>query len=146
MEWCPWPHVPQRMNISRKMTRWRLLLEGPFSREWYFGERVVRQSLQSAVFIISHSPPVGIRYTDSLDRAQIYRFRRGFQITDFLEEGDYGAFVPAFLMRPFLQPIPTSVSGKHDEAGPSQAVLDKESGDVLTEEDWRVMVIDIYGD
>ena len=38
VEWSPWPYVPQRMNISHKMTRQRLLLEGPFSWEWYFDE------------------------------------------------------------------------------------------------------------
>ena len=34
-------------------------MEGPFSREWYFWERVVRQSLQSNKFIVSHPPPIG---------------------------------------------------------------------------------------
>ena len=52
----------------------------------------------------------------------------------------------AFLMRPFLEPTPTSVPGKHDEAGLSQAEPDEDSGNVLTEEDWRVTVTDIYGD
>ena len=107
---------------------------------------MVQQSLQSAKFIIPHSLPVGIRYTDSLDRAQIQRFRRGFRVTDFLEEGDYGAFVVAFLMRPFLEPTLTLVSGKHGETGPSRAVPDEESDDGLTEDDWRVTVTDIYSD
>ena len=122
------------------------MLEGSFSREWYFGERVVRQSIQSAEFIIRQAPPVGIRYTDSLDRAQIQRSRRGFRITDFLMEGDYGAFVAAFLMRPFLEHTPTPVPERHDKVGPSWAVPNEESDDVLTEEDWRVTVTDIYGD
>ena len=43
-------------------------------------------------------------------------------------------------------PTSTSVSGKYDEAGPSQAVPDEDSDDVLTEEDWGVTVTDIYGD
>ena len=128
------------------MTRRRLLLEGPFSREWYFGERVARQSLRSAEFIIPQAPPIGIRYTDSLDRAQIQRFRKGFRATDSLEEGDYSAFVSTFLMRPLFGPMPTPTPKRHDEAGPSRAVPDEDSGDALTEEDWRVTVTDIYGD
>ena len=123
-------------------------MEGPFSREWYFGERVVRQSLQSAEFIVPHPPPIGIRYTDTLSRAHIQRSRRGFRIRDFLGEGDYDAFVTAFLMRPFFEPPPVPAPRKHDhdEAGPSQAVPDDELGDELTEDDWRVTVTDIYGD
>ena len=121
-------------------------MEGPFSREWYFGERVVRQSLQSNEFIVPHPPPIGIRYTDTLSRADIQRSRRGFRIRDFLGEGDYGAFVTTFLMRPFLEPPPAPAPRKHDEAGPSQAVPDDELGDELTEDDWKVTVTDIYGD
>ena len=90
--------------------------------------------------------PVSIRYIDSLDRAQIQRFRRGFPATDFLEEGDYGAFVATFLMRPLLEPMPAPTQRKHDEEGPSRAVPDEDSDDVLTEEDWQVTVTDIYGD
>ena len=110
-------HVPQGIEISRRMTRQRLLLEGPFSREWYFGERVARQSLRSAEFIIPQAPPIGIRYTDSLDRAQIQRFRRGFWATDFLGEGDYGAFVATFLMRPLFGPMLAPAPRMPDEAG-----------------------------
>ena len=121
-------------------------MEGLFSREWYFGERVARQSLQSAEFIIPQAPPVGIRYTDSLDRAQIQRFRRGFRATDFLGEGDYGAFVATFLMRPLFGPMLAPAPRRPDEAGLSRAVSEEDSSDVLTEENWRVTVTDIYGD
>ena len=107
---------------------------------------MVRQSLQSAEFIISHAPLIGIRYIDSLDRAQIQRFRRGFRATDFLGEGDYGAFVATCLMRPLLEPTPAPTPKGHGEAGHSRAVPDEDSDDVLTEKDWRVTVTDIYGD
>ena len=42
--------------------------------------------------------------------------------------------------------MPTPAPKRHDEAGPSRAVPDEDSGDALTEEDWRVTVTDIYGD
>ena len=88
-----------------------------------------------ALPIFSQAPPIGIRYTDSLDRAQIQRFRKGFRANDFLEEGYYGAFVSAFLMRPLFGPMPTPATKGHDEAGPSRAVPDENSEDALTEED-----------
>ena len=129
------------------------MLEGPFSREWYFGEQVARQSLQSAKFNIPLPPPVGIRYTNVLDWAQIQKFRRSFRITDFLEEGDYGAFVATFMMRLFSVPPPAPVPRRHDETGPSRAsarydkaVPSEGSDDGPTEEHWRVTVTDIYGD
>ena len=79
-------------------------MEGHFSWKWYFGERVAWQSLRSAEFNIPQPPPIGIRYVDSLDRTHIQEFRRGFRVTNFLEEGDYSAFVATFLMRPFSVP------------------------------------------
>ena len=49
--------------------------------------------------------------------------------------------------------IPTPVPGRHDEAAPSrasarydEAVPDEGSDDWPIEENWRVTMIDIYGD
>ena len=127
------------------------MLEGPFSREWYLGERVVRQSLRQVSFMIPRSPPPSMRSTELLDRGQVREFRRGSRAVDFLAEGDYEAFVAGFLMRPFSVSMPPPAPGKGDEAGPSGApVQDDEpsaddSGDGPTDEDWRVMVQDVYG-
>ena len=49
-------------------------------------------------------------------------------------------------MRPLLEPTPAPAPKGHDEVGPSRAVPDEDSDDVLTEKDWRVTVTDIYGD
>ena len=95
----------------------------------------MRQSLWYVDFIVPRPPPVSMRFTGSLDRNQIREFRRGFKATDFLDEGNYNAFVVTFLMRPFHAPIlapvpvtqgydgagPSRTSAKCDEAGPSKA-------------------------
>ena len=116
----------------------------------------MRQSLQYVDFIIPRPPPVSMRSTGSLDRNQISEFRRGFRAIDFLDEGNYNAFIVTFLIRPFHAPIPAPVlvtqgydgagpsrtSAKCDEAGPSRAstgfdetIHDEGSGDGLIEDD-----------
>ena len=42
--------------------------------------------------------------------------------------------------------MPAPAPRRPDEAGPSRAVPEEDSSDVLTEEDWRVTVTNIYGD
>ena len=57
-----------------------------------------------------------------MNRAQIQEFRKDFWVSDFLEEGDYGAFVAAILMRPFSVPPPAPAPRKRDEASPNRAL------------------------
>ena len=81
---------------------------------------MVRQSLRYVDFIVPHLPPVSMRSTGSLDRNQIREFRKGFRATDFLDEGNYNAFIVTFLMRPFYAPIPVTAPAPqgYDDAGP----------------------------
>ena len=130
---------------------------------------MVRQSLRYVDFIFPRPPPVSMRSTSSLDRNQIREFRRGFRATDFLDEGNYNAFIVTFLMRPFHAPIsapapaptprgyddagPSRTSARCDEGGPSRASAGYDEAyyggryeDGPTDDLWRVTVTDIYGD
>ncbi|XP_058213858.1 protein MAIN-LIKE 2-like [Rhododendron vialii] len=68
----------------------RILLEGPFCRQWYLGERVVRQSLGYDVFRVPKPIPTSMLNTRSLTVEDVARWTKGEDAATFLEEsGDY---------------------------------------------------------
>lgn len=110
---------------SRQATGRRILLEGPFCRQWYLGERVVRQSLGYNVFKVPKSIPFSMLNTRILTVEDLERWTGGEDAATFLEEsGDYEEYMVQRLM-PVLGidsvrrgPLP----GPHAGAVPAPAV------------------------
>lgn len=78
----------------------RILLEGPFCREWYLGERVVRQSLGYGAFRVPKSiPRLSSR---NLTKDELVEWLEGQDAIAFLEEEgqDYGEYKTQWLMGP----------------------------------------------
>lgn len=78
----------------------RILLEGPFCREWYLRERVVRQSLGYGAFRVSKLiPRLSSR---NLTKDELVEWLEGQDAIAFLEEEgqDYGEYKTQWLMGP----------------------------------------------
>lgn len=78
----------------------RILLEGPFCREWYLGERVVRQSLGYGAFRVPKLiPRLSSR---NLTKDELVEWLEGQDAIAFLEEEgqDYGEYKTQWLMGP----------------------------------------------
>lgn len=84
---------------SRQATGRRILLEGPFCRQWYLGERVVRQSLGYDVFRVPKSIPFSMLNMRILTVEDLEKWTEGKDAATFLEEsGDYEEYMVQRLM------------------------------------------------
>ncbi|KAF7142899.1 hypothetical protein RHSIM_Rhsim05G0049200 [Rhododendron simsii] len=94
VNWDVWtgvdPMVHADLLRSGQANGRRILLEGPFCRQWYLGERVVRQSLGYDVFRVPKPIPSSMLNTRSLTVEDVARWTKGEDAATFLEEsGDY---------------------------------------------------------
>ncbi|KAG5527484.1 hypothetical protein RHGRI_028397 [Rhododendron griersonianum] len=104
VEWDVWAEIEEKASEdllrSRVANGRRILLEGPFCREWYLGERVVRQSLGYGAFRVPKSiPQLSSR---KLAKDDLIEWLEGHDAVAFLEEEgkDYGEYKTQWLMGP----------------------------------------------
>ncbi|KAF7123143.1 hypothetical protein RHSIM_Rhsim12G0012800 [Rhododendron simsii] len=103
VNWDVWagvdPVVHADLLRSRQATGRRILLEGPFCRQWYLGERVVRQSLGYDVFRVPKSIPFSMLNMRILTVEDLEKWTEGEDAATFLEEsGDYEEYMVQRLM------------------------------------------------
>ncbi|KAI8522356.1 hypothetical protein RHMOL_RhmolUnG0000500 [Rhododendron molle] len=94
--------APLELTSARALDSQHFLLEGPFSRAWYLGERVASQYFprSEALQFVPLPPPAGMRSTHLLTgEGLLLAFERQLAV-DFLREGDYSAFRLASLTLP----------------------------------------------
>lgn len=99
MRFGPWDtlldNAPLELTSARALDNQHFLLEGPFSRAWYLGERVASQYLprSEALQLVPLPPPVGIRSThlltgegllQALERQPAMGFLQAGGLLDFL--------------------------------------------------------------
>lgn len=97
VKWDVWAGIDESATPdllrSREATRKRILLEGPFCRQWYLGERVVRQSLGYKSFRVPKPIPHSMLSTNTLTVEDLGKWTQGEDATVFLEEtGDYSEY------------------------------------------------------
>ncbi|KAF7123811.1 hypothetical protein RHSIM_Rhsim12G0011200 [Rhododendron simsii] len=130
VNWDLWamidPMVHADLLRSRQATGQRILLEGPFCRQWYLGERVVRQSLGYNVFRVPKPIPFSMLNAKHLTMEDVERWTKGEDAATFLEEGgDYEEYrvkrlMPIFGAHPTSQTprtrsVPTATGGEGAE-------------------------------
>lgn len=103
VKWDVWAGIDESATPdllrSREATRKRILLEGPFCRQWYLGERVVRQSLGYKSFRVPKPIPHSMLSTNTLTVEDLGKWTQGEDATVFLEEtGDYSEYRALRLM------------------------------------------------
>ncbi|KAI8550483.1 hypothetical protein RHMOL_Rhmol06G0110300 [Rhododendron molle] len=97
----PWGGVPKDAPLarSRVLDRTRSLLEGPFCRAWYLGDRVASQwhPHAEALQFVPPPPPASMRSTSSMSKADL----KDAWIRDWagllLQTGDYMEYYRLFL-------------------------------------------------
>lgn len=104
VKWNVWARIEEKATPdllrSRLATGRRILLDGPFCREWYFGERVVRQSLGYDAFRVPK--PVPLLSSRSGEMKELMEWFDGRDADEFLEDGgDYAEYKELRLMKPF---------------------------------------------
>ncbi|KAF7123296.1 hypothetical protein RHSIM_Rhsim12G0011600 [Rhododendron simsii] len=130
VNWDLWamidPMVHADLLRSRQATGQRILLEGPFCRQWYLGERVVRQSLGYNVFRVPKPIPLSMLNAKHLTMEDVEKWTKGEDAATFLEEGgDYEEYrvkrlMPIFGAHPTSQTpraraVPTATGGEGAE-------------------------------
>ncbi|KAF7124294.1 hypothetical protein RHSIM_Rhsim12G0012700 [Rhododendron simsii] len=103
VNWDVWagldPVAHANLLRSRQASSRRILLEGPFCRQWYLGERVVRQSLGYDFFKVPKPIPLSMLRTWSLTIEDVGHWTEGEDAAIFLEEfGDYEEYRAQRLM------------------------------------------------
>ncbi|XP_058195415.1 uncharacterized protein LOC131311843 [Rhododendron vialii] len=103
VNWDVWagvdPVVHADLLRSRQATGRRILLEGPFCRQWYLGERAVRQSLGYDVFRVPKSIPFSMLNMRILTVEDLEKWTEGEDAATFLEEsGEYEEYMVQRLM------------------------------------------------
>lgn len=89
VKWDVWAGIERVASLdllrSMQANGRRILLEGPFCREWYLGERVVRQSLgHDFLELPKHIPLLSSR---SGEMKELMEWFDGKDADEFLEEG-----------------------------------------------------------
>ncbi|KAI8572489.1 hypothetical protein RHMOL_Rhmol01G0203200 [Rhododendron molle] len=94
--------APLELTSARALDSQHFLLEGPFSRAWYLGERVASQYFprSEALQFVPLPPPAGMRSTHLLTGEGLLLALERRLAVDFLREGDYSAFRLASLTLP----------------------------------------------
>ncbi|KAF7124804.1 hypothetical protein RHSIM_Rhsim12G0012200 [Rhododendron simsii] len=129
VNWDLWamidPVVHADLLRSRQATGQRILLEGPFCRQWYLGERVVRQSLGYNVFRVPKPIPFSMLNAKHLTMEDVEKWTKGEDAATFLEGGDYEEYRVKRLMpifsahppsqRPQARAVPTATGGEGAE-------------------------------
>lgn len=141
---------------SRQATGRRILLEGPFCRQWYLGERVVRQSLGYDAFKVPKPIPSSMLNTRSLTVKDVAQWTEGEDATACLEEsGDYEEYMVQMLMpalgkstigrgppsRPLAGSVPAAAAAGGGRGGGRGGLAEVPAGAVLPELPqlpWRV--------
>lgn len=85
---------------ARETARFRILLEGPICRAWYFRERFLWQTLGLPEQIVSWPPPTHTRHTERYTSEEMIDYTLGWDSEFFKDEGDYTEFIQAYLMQP----------------------------------------------
>ena len=79
--WQPWAPLPdavrERYAGARETARFRVLLEGPVYRAWYFGERFLRQTLGVPEQTVPAPPPTHTRHTEGYTLEKMIDYRIG---------------------------------------------------------------------
>ena len=84
--------LPDVLAPSRVVAGQRILLEGPYCRRWYLGERVPRQSIGSLTFSVPASIPVSM-LSEATTELAIVEDMTGQPATEFIiPGGDYAAY------------------------------------------------------
>ena len=83
--------LPDVLAPSRVVAGQRILLEGPYCRRWYLGERVPRQSIGSLTFSVPASIPVSM-LSEATTELAIVEDMTGQPATEFIiPGGDFAA-------------------------------------------------------
>ncbi|KAI8547443.1 hypothetical protein RHMOL_Rhmol07G0196000 [Rhododendron molle] len=83
--------APLGLTSARALDSQHFLLEGPFSRVWYLGERVASQYFprSEALQVVPLPPPAGMGSTHLLTGEGLLLALERRLATDFLQAGDY---------------------------------------------------------
>lgn len=106
MRFDPWgvllDDAPLELTSARALDSQHFLLEEPFSRAWYLGERVASQYFphSEALQLVPLPPPVGMRLTHLLTGEGLLLALERQPAMSFLVAGDYSAFRLASLTLP----------------------------------------------
>lgn len=104
VKWDVWAGIDERafadLLRSREVASKRILLEGPYCRQWYLGERVVRQSLGYGAFRVPK--PIPQLSSRKLTKDVLIEWLEGQDAAAFLEEEgmDYREYRTQRLMGP----------------------------------------------
>ncbi|KAI8572105.1 hypothetical protein RHMOL_Rhmol01G0172500 [Rhododendron molle] len=94
--------APLELTSARALDSQHFLLEGPFSRAWYLGERVVSQYFpySEALQLVPVPPPTGMKSNHLLTGEGLLLTLERQVAMGFLVAGDYSAFHLASLTLP----------------------------------------------
>lgn len=84
----------------QETARFRILLEGPVCRVWYFRERFLRQTLGVPEQPVPAPPPTHARYTERYTLGEMRDYTIGWSHEHLLDEGDYTKYIQTYIMRP----------------------------------------------
>ena len=135
MRFDPWEGIPEDIPLtrSRVLDRTRSLLEGPFCRAWYLGDRVASQwrPHTEALQFIPPLPPVSMRSTSLMSKEDLKNARIRDWAGLLLQADDYMEYCRLFLSPPVAAPpvalvwprAPSFVSFYSDDGEEERLVL-----------------------
>ncbi|KAI8571987.1 hypothetical protein RHMOL_Rhmol01G0163700 [Rhododendron molle] len=105
----PWDGVPEDTPLTRSriLDRTRSLLEGPFYRAWYLGDRVASQwrPRAEALQFIPPPPPVSMTSTSLMFKEDLKNARIRDWAGLLLQEGDYMEYCILFMAPAVAAPL-----------------------------------------
>ncbi|KAI7985422.1 Protein MAINTENANCE OF MERISTEMS, partial [Camellia lanceoleosa] len=81
-------------------SRYRILFEGPAGRDWFLGDRFMRQTMGFPEQNVPAAPPDDMRSTEGLTFQDINSAMLGTDVFLHLEEGEYATYCHTYLMPP----------------------------------------------